>query len=101
MRKEDWLISFSSFLRPTYANNPVQRVSSRANKIETIPIPIRMKQTKEYSDAYTQYEASEFVASSSSQTELEPVTRRASLSIQTKKLLSARRLLQLSRSLWS
>jgi hypothetical protein len=41
-----------------------------------------IEDTKEYSDAYTQYEASEFVASSSCQTFSEPVIRPASFSIQ-------------------
>jgi hypothetical protein len=45
---------------------------------------IRIEEMKEYSDAYTQYEA--FVASSSSQADQEPVIRRASFSIQTEEM---------------
>jgi hypothetical protein len=56
-----------------------QKVSSRANNVETI----RIEETHEYRDACTQHDAAEFVASSSTQTDPPPVVRRASFGAQT------------------
>jgi hypothetical protein len=76
-RKKVSSFLFLTFLGRVYANNSVQKVSSPAIKIKTITITIRMEETKQYSDVYSQYKASELVASSSSQTDLQPVIRQA------------------------
>ncbi|KDQ52645.1 hypothetical protein JAAARDRAFT_183899 [Jaapia argillacea MUCL 33604] len=59
-----------------------KKVASRARKFETF----RVDEMKEYSDAYTQHEISEFTTSSSIQTDAEPKVLTASFSIQTDEL---------------
>ncbi|KAJ8518667.1 hypothetical protein ONZ45_g4284 [Pleurotus djamor] len=56
-----------------------RRVPTRTNKNE----PLTYEEVKEYSDAFTQYESSEFCKSSVTQTDPEPIVPTASSSMQT------------------
>ncbi|KAF9492296.1 hypothetical protein BDN71DRAFT_1396851 [Pleurotus eryngii] len=56
-----------------------RKVASRANKLDSHTF----EEVKEYSDAFTQHESSEFTSSCTTQTDPEPVVRRTSFSIQT------------------
>jgi hypothetical protein len=70
-KKKVGRLLFLPVLGRVYGNNSAQKVSSRANKID------RIEETKEHSDASTQYEASELVTSSLTQTDPHPDRRDA------------------------